>query len=55
MTTGKQIANYTELQLRFKQSPTFRILRVENALLVLAVLFTAFKREHHQQLKACLV
>ncbi|MEI6196153.1 MAG: DUF3375 family protein [Verrucomicrobiota bacterium] len=39
--------NYTELQLRFKQSPTLRLLRAENAPLVLAVLFTAFKREHH--------
>jgi hypothetical protein len=39
--------NYTDLQLQFKQSPTLRLLRAENSSLVLAVLFAAFKREHH--------
>ena len=39
--------NYTDLQLQFAQSPTLRLLRAENAPLVLAVLFAAFKREHH--------
>jgi len=39
--------NYTDLQLEFKQSPTLRLLRAENSSLVLAVLFAAFKREHH--------
>src|SRR5689334_19150852 len=44
---ASKIVNYTELQLRFKQSPSLRLLRAENAPLVLAVLFNAFKREHH--------
>ena len=39
--------NYTDLQLQFAQSPTLRLLRAENAPLVLAALFAAFKREHH--------
>lgn len=39
--------NYTDLQLQFEQSPTLRLLRAENAPLVLATLFAAFKREHH--------
>lgn len=39
--------NYTDLQLQFAQSPTLRLLRAENAPLVLATLFAAFKREHN--------
>jgi hypothetical protein len=39
--------NFTDLQLQFAQSPTLRLLRAENAPLVLATLFAAFKREHH--------
>ena len=39
--------NYTDLQLQFEQSATLRLLRSGNAPLVLAVLFAAFKREHH--------
>ena len=39
--------NFTDLQSQFAQSPTLRLLRADNAPLVLAVLFTAFKREHH--------
>ncbi len=39
--------NLTDLQLQFEQSPTLRLLRAENAPLVLAVLFAAFKHEHH--------
>ena len=39
--------NYTDLQLQFADSPSLRLLRAENAPLVLATLFVAFKREHH--------
>jgi hypothetical protein len=38
--------NYTDLRLQFERSPTLRLLRAENAPLVLTVLFEAFKREH---------
>jgi hypothetical protein len=38
--------NYAELKLRFAESTSLRLLRADNAPLVLAVLFTAFKREH---------
>lgn len=38
--------NYAELKLRFAESASLRLLRADNAPLVLAVLFTAFKREH---------
>jgi hypothetical protein len=38
--------NFTDLQLQFAESPCLRLLRAENAPLVLATLFAAFKREH---------
>jgi len=43
---GKETVNYTELKLQFEQSPALRLLRAENASLVLTVLFAAFKHEH---------
>jgi len=39
--------NLIDLQLQFAESPSLRLLRAENAPLVLATLFAAFKREHH--------
>src|SRR5687767_6046059 len=39
--------NLTDLKLQFVQSPSLRLLRAENAPLVLTTLFSAFKREHH--------
>jgi hypothetical protein len=39
--------NFTDLQMQFAESPCLRLLRAENAPLVLATLFAAFKREHH--------
>jgi len=38
--------NYAELQLSFADSAQLRLLRADNAQLVLAVLFAAFKHEH---------
>lgn len=38
--------NHAELSLQFSQSASLRLLRADNAPLVLAVLSTAFKREH---------
>jgi hypothetical protein len=38
--------NHVELALRFSESASLRLLRADNAPLVLAVLFAAFKREH---------
>ena len=40
------IVNYVELKLQFAASASLRLLRADNAPLLLAVLFTAFKREH---------
>lgn len=39
--------NLVDLQLQFAESPSLRLLRAENAPLVLTTLFAAFKREHH--------
>jgi len=41
-----EIVNYAELQLSFADSAQLRLLRADNAQLVLAVLFAAFKHEH---------
>lgn len=38
--------NFIELKLQFADSATLRLLRADNAPLVLTVLFAAFKREH---------
>jgi hypothetical protein len=38
--------NYFELKVQIADSASFRLLRADNAPLVLAVLFTAFKHEH---------
>ncbi|HWE94073.1 MAG TPA: DUF3375 domain-containing protein [Tepidisphaeraceae bacterium] len=38
--------NYVELKLQFAISVSLRLLQADNAPLILAVLFTAFKREH---------
>src|SRR5436309_314153 len=38
--------NYIELKLQFADSASLRLMRADNAALVLAVLFAAFKREH---------
>lgn len=38
--------NLINLQLQFAESPSLRLLRAENAPLVLSTLFAAFKREH---------
>jgi hypothetical protein len=40
------IVNYAELQLSFSDSAQLRLLRADNAQLVLAVLFAAFKHDH---------
>ncbi|KAF0179599.1 MAG: hypothetical protein FD161_1216 [Limisphaerales bacterium] len=42
--------NHAELLLQFSQSASLRLLRADNAPLVLAVLATAFKREHRSVL-----
>ncbi len=38
--------NYVELKLQFADSASLRLLRADNAPLLLAVLFAAFKHEH---------
>ena len=42
-----QALDYVDLRLQFDQSLALRLARAENAPLVLAVLFAAFKREHN--------
>jgi hypothetical protein len=41
-----QTVNYVELNLQFAESASLSLLRADNASLVLAVLFAAFKHEH---------
>lgn len=38
--------NYIETKLQFAESPSLRLMRADNAALIVAVLFAAFKREH---------
>ena len=39
--------NRIDLEIEFAESPCLRLLRADNAPLILATLFAAFKREHH--------
>ena len=38
--------NFVELSLQFGESPALRLIRADTAPLILAVLHSAFKREH---------
>lgn len=38
--------NFADLQMQFAESPCLRLMRADNAPLILATLFAAFKREH---------